>query len=54
MEGTVWWEAHEHPSCNGNEAESQPHTQLVWKDHVDISSSNGSRLELDDLSIYSK
>lgn len=40
MEGMGWSEK-EHPSSNGNEAESQPHTQLVWKDHADISSGNG-------------
>ena len=42
--GVVWraWrgEANEHPtSCNGNEY--QQHTQLIWKDHADISSGNG-------------
>lgn len=36
-----WGQANEHPSRNGNEAESQPHTQLVWEDHADIRSSNG-------------
>lgn len=41
MAWKVWGEANEHPSCNGNEAESQPHTQLVWKDHADISGGNG-------------
>lgn len=27
-------------SCDGNEAASQQHTQLLWKHHADISNSN--------------